>query len=398
MYNNRLDQLSLSMFERLRALLGDVAPPRGLAPIYTQIGEPQHAPPAFLRDVINAHDDAWGRYPPPAGTDDLRAAIGDWLDRRYGLPPGMLDRDTQILPVAGTREALFLAALLAVPPTKGGARPVVLMPNPLYQVYLGAAVAAGADPVLLSTTAANGFQPDLDAVPIETLERTALVYLNSPANPQGSIADAARLRRAIALARSHDFVLAVDECYAEIYTAEAPPGVLAVCAADGGDCANVLAFHSLSKRSNVPGLRSGFVAGDGVLLGKFLTLRQFGGPTVPVPLMAASAALWRDETHVAANRDRYRAKFDAALAILDGRFGASRPGGGFFLWLDVGDGEAATRRLWAEAALRVLPGAYMARADAAGTNPAQQFIRVALVHDLATTTEAVERLTRVLAT
>ena len=186
-------------------------------------------------------------------------------------------------------------------------------------------------------------------------------------------------------------MLAVDECYSEIYTAAPPVGALASCARNGGDCTNVLVFHSLSKRSNVPGLRAGFVAGDGVLLARFLTLRQFGGPTVPVPVMAAAAALWRDEGHVETNRALYRAKFDAALAILGGRFGASRPGGGFFLWLDVGDGEAAARRLWGDAALRVLPGAYMARAGADGVNPARQFIRVALVHDLATTTEAVER-------
>ena len=396
MHNDRLDRLSLSMFERLRKLLGDVAPPSGLTPIQTQIGEPKHAPPAFLRDVLDAHADAWGRYPPPAGTDDLRDAIGDWLDRRYELPEGMLDRATQIVPVAGTREALFLTALLAVPAGKGGGHPIVLMPNPLYQVYLGAAVAAGAAPVLLPATRENGFQPDLDAVPEDMLARTALVYLNSPANPQGSIADAAQLARAIELARTHDFVLAIDECYAEIYTDAPPVGGLAVCADRGGDCANVLVFHSLSKRSNVPGLRSGFVTGDGTLLARFLTLRQFGGPTVPVPVMAASAALWRDEAHVEGNRALYRAKFDAALAILAGRFGAARPGGGFFLWLDVGDGEAAARRLWGEAALRVMPGAYMAWADEHGDNPAQSFIRVALVHDLPTTTEAVTRLTNVL--
>ncbi len=384
------------MFERLRALLKDVAPPDGMTPIYTQIGEPKHAPPAFLRGVLDANADGWGRYPPPAGTDDLRAAIGDWLDRRYVLPDGMIDRATQILPVAGTREALFLAALLVVPPAKGCERPIVLMPNPLYQVYLGAAVAAGAEPVFVPATRENDFQPDLAAVPERTLARTALAYLNSPANPQGSIADAPRLERAIELARTHDFVLAVDECYSEIYTAEPPVGTLAICARNGGDCANVLVFHSLSKRSNVPGLRAGFVAGDRALLARFLTLRQFGGPTVPEPVMAAAAALWRDEAHVEANRALYRAKFDVALAILGGRFGASRPGGGFFLWLDVGDGEAAARRLWREAGLRVLPGAYMARAGADGVNPAQQFIRVALVHDLATTTQAVERLARVL--
>ena len=400
MHNDVLDTLTDYPFDRLRALLGDSMPPDGCAPIHMQIGEPKHAAPDFIAPLLTQDMSEWGRYPPPNGPDDLRAAIGDWLTTRYDLAPGMVDPAQHIAIVSGTREALFMAALLAVPGSKNGARPAVLMPNPFYQVYVGAAALAGGEAVYLAAGPETGFQPDFAAVPGADLDRTALAYLNTPANPQGSVASLERLKAAVSLARERDFVLAVDECYSEIYTGEKPPGLFDACRELGGDnpFENTLVFHSLSKRSNVPGLRSGFVAGDPGLIRRLLRLRQYGGAQVPLPVMNASAALWRDEAHVAASRDLYRQKFDLALDMLDGAFGATRPGGGFYLWLDVGDSEAAARKLWTEAGLRVLPGAYLARDNADGTNPGKAYIRLALVHDLDTTREAMTRLLSTLAT
>lgn len=396
MHNNILDQLTDYPFDRLRALLRDVEPPSDRAPIHMQIGEPKHAPPDFIAPILVESPADWGRYPPPNGPESLRDAIAQWLTARYALPAGMIDPASHIALVSGTREALFMAALLAVPEQKAGAKPVVLMPNPFYQVYVGAAAMARAQTVLVPAGPETGFQPDFSAVDPAILERTALAYLNSPANPQGSIADMARLGEAVALAREYDFVLAVDECYSEIYTAEPPPGGLGACAALGEGCRNVLVFHSLSKRSNVPGLRSGFVAGDADLVSLLLRLRQYGGAQLPLPVMNASEALWRDEAHVEQSRQLYREKFDLALSILDGAFGARRPGGGFYLWLDVGDGAEAAKRLWATAGVRVLPGEYLAQTDSAGDNPGRRFIRAALVHDIETTRDAVQRIVETL--
>ena len=394
MHNDTLDNLSDYPFDRLRALLGDTKPPTGVEPIHMQIGEPKHAPPEFIGPILTRDMSEWGRYPPPNGSDDLRAAIADWLTMRYGLPNGMIDPNRHIAIVSGTREALFMAALLSVPTEKIGKRPSVLMPNPFYQVYVGAAALARADVVYVAAGPETGFQPDFSALDAADLDRAALAYINTPANPQGSVATLDQLKGAVNLARSRDFVLAVDECYSEIYTAEQPPGLFDACHEIGGDdpFANTLVFHSLSKRSNVPGLRSGFIAGDPKLIRLLLRLRQYGGAQVPLPVMHASAALWRDESHVEASRDLYRAKFDLSLAMLDGRFGAVRPGGGFYLWLDVGDSEAAAYKLWTGAGLRVLPGNFLARAMPDVSNPGAAYIRMALVHDLETTREAISRL------
>ncbi|MBS28152.1 MAG: aspartate aminotransferase [Alphaproteobacteria bacterium] len=399
MHNDVLDSLSDYPFDRLRALLGDSTPPDGCAPIYMQIGEPKHAPPELIAPIVTQDMSEWGRYPPPNGPVDLRAAIAGWLTSRYDLPAGMVDPARHIAIVSGTREALFMAALLAVPREKRGQQPAVLMPNPFYQVYVGAGALARGEAIYLSAGPETFFQPDFGTVGEDTLARTALAYLNTPANPQGSVASLDRLKQAVTLAREHDFVLAVDECYSEIYTGTKPPGLLDACRELGGDhpFANTLVFHSLSKRSNVPGLRSGFVAGDPNLIRLLLRLRQYGGAQVPLPLMHASAALWRDEAHVQESRELYRQKFDLALDMLDGAFGAERPGGGFYLWLDVGDSEAAARTLWTEAGLRVLPGAYMARDNADGSNPGAAYIRMALVHDLDTTKDAITRLLNTLA-
>lgn len=400
-YNERLLGLSDYPFPRLTALLADVTPRVNADPTVLTIGEPQNQPPALMQAAMQAAGSQWGKYPPVAGTPALRAAIAGWLSRRYALPDGMIEPDRAILPVSGTREALYLLAQLVIPAEKRGQRPAVLIPNPFYAVYQGAAVMAGAEPVFLNGTPETGFLPDLDAVPAATWERTCLFYLCSPANPQGAVADAAYLRRALTLAREYGFVLAVDECYAELWDTAPPPGALSVAAAMGGDLSNLLVFHSLSKRSSAAGLRSGFVAGDPALIQAFTRLRNYSLAGMPLPIMAAAAALWQDEAHVEANRAYYRANIDAAEAALAGRLGFYRPAGGFFLWLDVGNvcgsGEAAARRLWQEAAIRVLPGAYLTQPDPDGRNSGDRYIRVALVHDRETTAIALERLGRILA-
>jgi aspartate/methionine/tyrosine aminotransferase len=308
----------------------------------------------------------------------------------------MITGERHVLALSGTKEGLFLVAMLAVPEPAARALPAVLLPNPYYLVYNGGATMAGAEVVYLDATAATGFLPDLDAIDRDLLDRTALFYLCTPANPQGAIADRAYLEKAVALARAYDFVLAVDECYCEIYDGAPPTGALEVCAALGGDLRNVLVFHSLSKRSSAAGLRCGFVAGDPALIARFQHLRSYGGAQIPLPLQHAAAALWEDEAHVEANRALYRRKFDIAEKTLEGRFGFYRPPGGFFLWLDVGDGEDAAKRLWREAAIRTLPGAYIARVNGGGENPGQRYIRVALVHDDATIAAAMSRMASVL--
>ena len=388
----RLDHLPDYPFARLAKLLGG---PPGPASVVRSIGEPQHQPPAMVAETLAANAGLWGKYPPANGSADFRQAVTEWAGRRYDLPPGLLDPERAILPVAGTREALYLIAQ-AVCGDRGGKRPLVLLPNPFYQVYAGAAVMAGAEPVFVPGARGPTSQPDFSLLPPEALERTALAYICSPANPQGSVADAALLERSVATARRHGFVLACDECYSEVWDKVAPPGALASCAALGEGLANVIVFNSLSKRSSVPGLRSGFVAGDERVIKAFSRLRSYGGAATPLPVQAVSAALWRDEAHVTASRDLYRAKIDLAERILGDRFGFYRPAGGFFLWLDVGDGEAAAIRLWREADIRVLPGSYLAAEDSVDGNPGHRYIRVALVHDLATTEAALTRLAAVL--
>lgn len=418
--NPQLDTLSDYPFESLRTLLNPVTPRVNDAPILMSVGEPQHQPPPLLTETLAAHAHEWNKYPAMQGTPELRQAIVDWLTRRYRLPANALSADKNVLTLAGTKEGLYLFSSLVVPREKAGQRPVVLVPNPYYLAYNGAATMAGADAVFLDATRDNGFLPDLDAIPSTTLERTALFYLCSPANPQGTVAGLDYLKKAIGLARQYDFVLAVDECYAEIYDRVPPPGALEACAAlspprqageggaapaarvaaataQAGDAfANVVVFHSLSKRSSAAGLRSGFVAGDPRLIGHFSHLRSYGGCQVPLPIQAAATALWSDETHVEENRALYRRKFEIAESIIGDRYGFYRPDGGFFLWLDVGDGEEAALRLWREAAIRVLPGGYTARAANGGVNPGQEYIRLAIVHDDATLEEAFARIRRVL--
>lgn len=394
MRNDRLDRLSEFPFRRLAALLAREAPPDG--PVQDlALGEPKHQPPAFLAETVTAQAGLWNRYPPPNGTPEFRAAAAAWLARRFGLPEAALDPDRHVLPLAGTKEGLYLLPSLLVDPDRAGSRPAVLMPDPVYAVYYGAAVMAGAEPVLLPATRATGFLPDLEALPQDLLARTALLYLCNPANPQGAVADAAYLARAVRLARAHGFLLAVDECYSEIWDRAPPPGALRAAWDEDSSFAQVVVLHSLSKRSSAPGLRSGFVAGDPAFLARLLRLRAYASPVQPLPLMAAATALWRDEAHVEASRALYREKIDLAERRLGGRFGFYRPPGGFFLWLEVGDGEAACVRLWREAGVKVLPGAYLSP-GLGPSNPGRAYIRVALVDPPGAVDSALARLANLL--
>jgi N-succinyldiaminopimelate aminotransferase len=375
-------------------LLADIPP--GKPPITLAVGEPQHAFPAFVGPIIAAHVAEFGRYPMNNGLDEFTQAVGGWLDRRYALPRAV-DPATEVLVLNGTREGLFLAAIAAksfVGPRAG--RPAMLIPNPFYAAYAAGATAADCEAVFLPATAATAFLPDLDALDENLLARTVAVYLASPSNPQGAVADRAYLERLTALARQHGFLILADECYCEIYSEHAPPGMLE---AAGADFRNVLVFHSLSKRSSLPGLRIGFAAGDRKFLASYLELRNVAAPQVPTPLQHAAIAAYNDEKHVEENRQLYREKFDLADQIIGDRYKYRRPAGGFFLWLDVsaqGGSEVVTQRLWREAGLRVVPGRYFAREQADGSNPGADYIRVAMVASNEITAEALHRLVAVL--
>ncbi|MSP88886.1 MAG: aminotransferase class I/II-fold pyridoxal phosphate-dependent enzyme [Alphaproteobacteria bacterium] len=396
MLNPRFDALRDHPFRRLNELVADIVPRTNEAPILLSVGEPQGQPPALLAETLAKNAHLWNRYPPANGTPELRQAIKAWLIRRYGLPDAMIDADKHIVPVPGTREPLFMLGQTVVPERKNGQVPVVLMPSPLYHIYIGAAISSHAELVFLPATRANGFLPDLDAVDPAVLARTALMYVCSPANPQGTIAPLDYLKKAIKLARQYGFLVAVDECYCEIYDKHAPPGALEACRDLGGGLDHVVVLHSLSKRSSAPGLRSGFIAGDAELMARYFLMVSYGGVPLPLPIAAASAALWNDESHVPPTRAVYRANFDLAEKHLGKCPGFFRPEAGMFLWLDVGDGPATAKRLWAEAGIKTLPGAYMARADANGVNPGGPYLRVALVYDSATTDMALQRMARVL--
>src|SRR6516165_659544 len=383
-----------SPFVRLRELLGDIEP--GKSPISLAVGEPQHGVPAFVASVLAAHIAEFGRYPMNKGLDAFCQAAASWLGRRFALPRP-IDPGSEILVLNGSREGLFLAAIAAARFVGGRrGRPAMLIPNPFYAAYAAGAVAANCEPVYLPATAATGFLPDLDALDLDLLARTVAFYLASPSNPQGAVAGRSYLDKLIALARRFGFLVFSDECYCEIYGDRAPPGMLE---AAGADFRNVVVFHSLSKRSSLPGLRIGFAAGDRKFLASFLELRNVAAPQVPAPLQHVAIAAYGDEKHVEDNRRLYREKFDLADQIIRDRYNYRRPAGGFFLWLDVsahGGSEAVTQRLWREAGLRVVPGRYLAREQADGSNPGADYIRVAMVQDKAITAEALHRLVAVL--
>ncbi len=387
-----------SPFQRLTALLSDRRP--GRSPIDLTIGEPKHGVPDFVAPVLAAETAGFGKYPPIRGTDAFREAVAGWLERRYRLT-APIDRSAGVLPLNGSREGLFYAAveaMRAAGPRPG--RPAVLLPNPFYQVYAAGAEAAGAEAVMLPAGPETGFLPDVGAVSPELLARTVAVYFASPANPQGAVASLSAWTALIAAARRHGFMLFADECYSEIWRGAPPPGVLEAADRLGAGYANVVAFNSLSKRSNLPGLRCGFAAGDPAFLARWATFRNVAAPQVPLPVQAVAVAALADETHVAENRRLYDLKFAAAEDRLGRLFPGLTPPGGFFLWLDVADrggGEAVTLKLWEAVGVRVLPGSYLAATDEAGGNPGAPYIRIAMVEQLALTEDALTRIAEVLA-
>ncbi|WP_454684063.1 aminotransferase class I/II-fold pyridoxal phosphate-dependent enzyme [Ancylobacter moscoviensis] len=391
-----------SPFVRLTELLADITPSR--PPLSLAVGEPRHAMPGFVGDVLAAHLDGFGRYPAGKGLPEFRRAAADWFARRYALARAP-DPEREVLVLNGSREGLFFAALMArrlASPEKrariGARPPVVLLPNPFYAAYGAGAEAAGCESADLPLPAGGGWLPDLDALTPDLLDRAVALYFASPANPQGTIAPRAYLERLVALCRAHEVLVFADECYSEIWLGEEPPtGILEV---GGAGFPGVVAFNSLSKRSSLPGLRCGFCAGDARFIEAFADFRNVAAPQVPEPLQWVGIAALADEAHVSASRDLYKAKFDVADRVLGGHFDYRRPDGGFFLWLNVahlggkdrGGGEAAARRLWQREGLRTVPGGYLCRSGADGRNPGADYLRIALVQDLATTEAALPRL------
>ncbi|MZR29524.1 aminotransferase class I/II-fold pyridoxal phosphate-dependent enzyme [Sneathiella litorea] len=393
MINSELSHLRGSPFDALRSLLDPLTPAQNFEPLILTIGEPQHKPPQLMIDALRANEHLYGKYPPVAGTPELRAAITKWLTRRYSLSEGMIEADQNIAPVNGTKEALYMiASVITERAGHNQTKPVILLPTPYYHVYHAAAVMAGAEPMFLAAGPDTHFFPDLDALAPELLDRASAFYLCNPSNPQGTVASAEYLKAALELARKHDFMLIVDECYSEIYDHTPPTGILEICKEFGGSLDHMLAFHSLSKRSSAAGLRSGFCVGEASIIKTFLNLRNFAGAASPLPVCAAATALWNDDDHAEENRALYRQKFDIAEEIFGSRFGFYRPEGGFFLWLDVGDGVEAAKRLWTKAAIRVLPGHFLSVAGSDGVNPGDPYIRVALVAPPENSKEALTRL------
>ena len=385
---------SRSPFVRLTDLIAGIEP--GKPVINLSVGEPQHAIPDFVGPVLAAHLAEFGRYPANKGLEPFRKAVATWLGRRYTLAKPV-DAENEVLVLNGTREGLFLGALAAKRFVGGRTgKPAVLIPNPFYAAYSAGALAADCEPVYLPATRASSFLPDLGALDEALLKRTVAFYLASPSNPQGAVASRDYLDRLHALSRRFGFLVFADECYGEIYSKDKPAGMLE---ASGPGFPNTVVFHSLSKRSNLPGLRVGFAAGDAKFLAAFLELRNVAAPQVPGPMQHVAVAAYNDEAHIEKNRELYNAKFDLADQIIGDRYGYKRPAGGFFLWLDVskfGGSEVATKRLWAEAGVRVVPGRYLAREQADGSNPGADYIRVAMVQDAATTGEALHRIVAVL--
>lgn len=371
-YPERFSDLPEATWPRLRGLLDARAP--GGDVINMTIGEPQHAFPDFVGKILAEHLDGFRKYPDNNGMPALMDAIMLWLDKRYGVSLGA----DNLLTLNGTREGLFNAAIALGPAMKNGKQPVVLSPNPFYPAYSAAAAAIGAEAIFVPATDETGHLPDFTAMPEDVLERTTLAYICSPANPQGAIADEVYWTKLISLAEKYDFKIFADECYSEIYRDKAPTGALEMAQRIGCDPDRVMIFHSLSKRSNLAGLRSGFCAGGKESIRRMRQLRAYAGAPLPGPLQQVAAAAWMDEAHVVENRALYQQKYLVADQIMGDVPGYMSPQAGFFLWLPVADGAAAAVKLWEDTGVRTLPGEYIAR-DYQGENPAKGFLRVAMV-------------------
>jgi len=389
--NPRLNQLHPYPFQKLRELFAGVTPNPELKPVNLSIGEPKHATPQFIKDALVAGLGGLSNYPVTQGSEALRQAMAAWAQRRYGVA---LDPDTEILPVNGSREALFAFAQASVDSSRHGRR-VIISPNPFYQIYEGAALLAGARPFFLNTLPENGFRMDWSRVPEDLWEQVNLVYVCSPGNPTGKVMSLDDWKELFELSDQHGFVIAADECYSEIFFEEGKPPLGALTAARqlGRGLKNLIVFNSLSKRSNVPGLRSGLVAGDAELMKQFLLYRTYHGSAMSPVVQAASIAAWNDEAHVVENRRQYAEKFAAVMPLLQDVLQFEAPDAAFYLWARVpgGDDTAFARSLYEEQHVTVLPGSYLAR-DAANTNPGRGFVRIALVDTLDACVEAAGRI------
>lgn len=389
--NSDLALLHPYPFEKLAALFNDLTPPADLSNIALSIGEPKHAAPEFVRQALIDGLAHLSSYPASKGLLSLRQAIATWLSQRFHLQ--QMNAETEVLPVSGTREALFSFVQAMIQRDKNA---YVVMPNPFYQIYEGAALLAGAAPYFVNCTAENNYLGDFESIPAQVWQQTQLLFICTPGNPTGAVMPEANIRRLIELSDQYDFIIASDECYSELYFEQAPIGLLEVCAKMGRhDYRNCVVFHSLSKRSNLPGLRSGFVAGDAALLAPYLKYRTYHGAAMPVQHQLASIAAWQDEAHVEANRVLYRQKFDLFLHELGGRLPLKKPDAGFYFWLPVEDDEAFSRKLYAEANITVLAGRYLSRDTPTG-NAGKNHVRMALVADITQCEQAIRRLKKIL--
>lgn len=394
--NPDIQHLQPYPFEKLRALKAGITPPNDINHIALSLGEPQHAMPDFVASTMQNSLTGLQRYPVTHGTADLRQAIAQWLQQRYTLGSSNIDPDTQVIPVNGTREGLFCVAQALIDRTQ---KPLVLLPNPFYQIYEGAAILAGAEPYYYPCSAENDYAPDFDAIPDDAWQRCQMIYICTPGNPTGNVLSQATLQQLLAKAEAHDFSIVSDECYSEIYPEDgpAPAGLLEAAIASGHDqFQRCLVFNSLSKRSNLPGLRSGFIAGDARLLKPLLHYRTYHGCAMSLPSQAVSIAAWGDESHVIKNRQRYQQKFSAVLAILSPAWptALTQPAGGFFLWADTsGNDEEFSQALFRQHNITVLPGSYLSR-SVEGHDPGRNHVRIALVAEQAECVEAAERLHR----
>jgi len=390
--NPHLQQLHPYPFEKLAALLQGICPPADKPPILLSIGEPKHPTPHFIQEALLRHLHGLTQYPTTKGLPELRLAIAEWLSRRFSIPAADIDAESQILPVNGTREALFSFVQAVIDPAD---KPIVVMPNPFYQIYEGAALLAGAEPYYLNTVAENDYQPDFDAVPAAIWQRCQLLFICSPGNPTGTVLDKAAHEKVLALAEQYDFIIASDECYTELYDDEnQPPQGLLQSAYHAGNTSyrRCVMFQSLSKRSNAPGLRSGFVAGDAEVLKQYFKYRTYHGCPMPVPTQHASIAAWQDEAHVSHNRQLYRDKFNAFIAVLADVCPINRPPASFYIWLKtpIADTDFA-QQLFSQQNITVLPGSYLSRISA-DSNPGANHVRIALVAPLAECVEAAQRI------
>ena len=390
-FNENLELLNDYPFQRLNDLLKGIETPKDKKELILSIGEPQHKPPKFVKEIINKNYIKWAKYPPTLGMDKLNIASINWVKRRFKLTKDMVNYKDNIVQLAGTREGLFNIALALNPRKKNNLKPAILIPDPFYQVYAGASRISGADLVFVSSLKENNFIPAFSNVDKKTLSRTSLIYVCSPSNPEGASLKLEDWKDLIFLARNNNSTLVVDECYTDIYSDIPPMGALEACEKLNTNISNIISFHSLSKRSNLPGLRSGFAVGDKNIITNFKKLRHYCAGQQPIPIQEAATALWDDDDHAEKNRQKYKKKFQLAKSIFKKDYGFYIPDGGFYLWLNVGNGEKITQELWRKEGIKVMPGSYLSKAKTS-----EAYIRVALVGSIIETNSSLQSMYKLL--